>query len=321
MQDQILDWLVVILPFLLSVWGILVTLEPLDKRHKTKWRVALFLSGVIVSTLTYRQQETQRARAQASAISIAAEQDRKSAEKFNAFNDSLAAALRSRSQQRSIAAPKPPTADEIAAALSEKLKGLQQPTPTTPTPSPERNTASRIVVVPTPAAPTPTPPPAVQLCLQGRLRDCSDEQLLAWGKPLVAKIETIENDYMADLKKLDDIKSGWLGEIAGDLLIGVNTDGASKRSKAMTLAEQRVGDRFRDCCAEAAIEYHKELVLRTGDRSDQTAEFEWTQNLLKPIKSKEWKKARQDAGKIIHVVYDLQFLQIDLDIIGIQQRH
>lgn len=317
MEDQLLDWLVVILPFLLSVWGILVTLEPLDKKHKTKWRVALFVSGVLVSTLTYQQQARQRAKAHEAAheaLEHAIEQDRNNAERFNALKDSIAAALRPR-PQRSMIAPKPPTADEIAAALSEKLKGLQ---PTSPIPSPDKHTST--AAAPPPVAPPRTQPLVVQPCLPARLRDCSDEQLLAWGKPLVANIEAIENDYMADLKKLDTIKSGWLGELAGDFLIGVNTDAASKRVKAMTLAEERVADRFRDCCAEAAIEYHKELVLRTQDRSDQTAEFEWAQNVLNPIKSKEWKKARQDGGKIISILYDLHSLQINLDIVGIQRR-
>lgn len=60
MQDQILDWAVVVCPTLLSVVGVFVTLEPLDKRHRNKWRVGLLVFGVAISSLTYIQQRHQR---------------------------------------------------------------------------------------------------------------------------------------------------------------------------------------------------------------------------------------------------------------------
>jgi len=320
-QDQILDWAVVALPTLLSLWGVLVTLEPPDKKHKTKWRVALFLGGIFVSGLTYRQQASQRARAHEEAhefLEHVVEQERLGAAQFNALTEKFNAfvALHPR-QERLPAMPKPPSAEEIAAEVSKQLKG-SQPATSSSTP-PAKSPANTTTVVPAPVPPIVAALPQPTVCRGDRLSECSDEQLLAWGKPLVAKVQAIEDDYMADLKKLDDIKAGnWLGEALGEI-VGIGNDKTSRRLKAHAQAEEKVADYFRNCCAEDALAYHKELKLRTGGGLEKTDDYEWATNLLKPPKSKEFKNARQD-NKIIGVVYDLQSLQSGLQIAQIEKR-
>jgi hypothetical protein len=130
MQDQILDWAVVALPTLLSLCGVRVTLEPLDKKHKTKWRVALLISGLVVSGLTYRQQERQRARANAEShefLEQVIEQERIGTAQFNALTDKFNAFVaRHARQERPILTPQSPTAEEIAAEVSKQLRGSKR---------------------------------------------------------------------------------------------------------------------------------------------------------------------------------------------------
>ena len=140
---------------------------------------------------------------------------------------------------------------------------------------------------------------------------------MEWGKPLVTNIEAVENDYMADLKKLDDIKAGswnWLREIAG---IG---DKDSRWLKAYADAQEKAVTRFRSCCADSALSYHKELAQRIGGGLAQADIYEWMQDLMKPVKSREYKNARDDASKIINVLGDLHQLQIELEIAQVKRR-
>jgi len=273
--------------------------------------VALIISGLLVSSLTYWQQEKARVKATGEAREYheqQIQQERNSTEKFNALLEKFNAFVTER-RQRPVIPPRAPTADEIASAISQKLKDLQnaQPTTTTPTKNPAATLASS----------TAQPLPTVQPCRGDRLSECSDEQLLNWGKPLVENIEVAENDYMTDLKKLDDIKAGkwnWLREFAG---VG---DKDSKWLKAYAQAQEKAADHFRDCCAESALAYHKELRQRLGGGQESKKAYEWVQDLMKPKNSREYKNAKQDAGKIVDVLGDLHQLPIDLQIAQLRRR-
>lgn len=306
-MDAALDWLVVVLPTLLSLWGVLVTLEPLDKRHKAKWRAALIACGLLVSTLTYWQQAKARVRATGEAREFHEQQiqeEDNSANKFNALVERFNALVAERRQKRLANAP-PPTAEEIASAVSQKLKDMQIATSVT---TPSKNPSA-------PVTAAVQPQPAPRSCRGDRLNGCSDEELLEWGKPLVSNIEAVERDYMTDLKKLDEIKTGnWLRE-----LVGVG-DKDSRWLKAYAQAQDKATNHFRDCCAESALEYHRELTQRVGGGQENTGTYEWVQQVTMPSDSKEYKKAKQDAGKIIDVLGDLRRLPIDLQIAQIQRR-
>jgi hypothetical protein len=139
-------------------------------------------------------------------------------------------------------------------------------------------------------------------CRGDDLKDCSDEKLLKWGKPLVEQVQQIETAHMAALKALDDITGSWAG-----FLFGKDKD--SKWLKAYAEAQHSTADQFRDCCAENALIYNAELVARVGGGLQDNEAFEWVQKLLKPVKSKEWKEARSEAGKIISVNGDLNALE------------
>ena len=307
MMDAALDWLVVALPTLLSLWGVFVTLEPLDKKHTLKWRIALLVTGVLVSAFTYWQQARGRVRTAAEAREYREQQiqqERDSAIKFNALFDKFNSFV-AEQKHKSVAVPSAPTAQEIASAVSKRLNDMRsEHPPTEAAPSSAKNTA--------PVASSSAPPlPIIQPCRGDRLRECSDEQLLEWGKPLVSNIEAVENDYMADLKKLDDIKAGnlnWLKEFVGA------GDKDSRWLKALAQADEKATNRFRDCCAEGALAYHKELAERVGGGQEKAETYEWVQNLTKPTNSKEYKNAKRDGNKVLNVVSDLEQLQIELHI-------
>lgn len=156
--------------------------------------------------------------------------------------------------------------------------------------------------------PSVTPPP-VRPCRGDNLHDCSDEELLEWGKPLLAAVDGIVNTHMADLKALDDIKGGnWMS-----FLVGQDKD--SKWLRAHAEAQEKAADGFRDCCAESTLNYHRELVQRLGGGTDKNNVYQWVEKLLKSTKSKDWKEARQDAGgRILDINYDLSVLSNHLDL-------
>lgn len=312
MPDSVLDLLVVLLPFALSVVGVW-TLEPLSHRHKWTWRVGLIVVGALFSVLTHVQQAKQRAKTandarelEERAIRQAQESDQRLSDLKQNLNALLAESLR---QKRSAAVvlPKYPSAEELADELDKRLSARLSPNSKNPTADKP----------PVPTKPTPTPVPTapdpamIRSCRGDHLNECSDENLLEWGKPLVANIEDIQNQYMADTKKLDDIKGGkmdWLRELAG-----VGGDKDSKWVKGFELANRSATEHFRDCCAARAIVYHKELLQRDHKRPDNTTLYEWVQDLQKPTNSKEWKKAREEGSKVGDVYFDLDFFQIDLD--------
>jgi hypothetical protein len=319
MPDSVLDLLVWVLPFLLSLVGMLLTLEPLSQqsqRHKWKWRIGLAVFGGTVSLMTYVQQARQRAQSVSNVRELreqALHQERESDQRaddlkknFDAF---VAESLR---QKRSapIAIPKSPTAEEIAAEVEKKLSArLNQPNSGNGTPEKPPVQAN-----PTPTlVQKPTEHAISRSCRDDHLNECSDEELLERLKPLVTNILAIREEYSADTKRLDDIKGGkfdWLRELAG-----VGGDKDSKWLKAFELARQKASDHFRDCCAESALVYHKELLQRYHEASDNAELYEWVQNLLRPVGSKEWKKARDDGFKVISISFDLHSYQIHLEYV------
>jgi hypothetical protein len=311
MNDQILDFCVIVLPTLISLGGILFTLEPLNNQHKLKWRWSLLIVGVAVSGLTFVQQERQRAKGDTEARSLQEhmiQQELQIGTLTNALNTFTAKSVNQRVHVPSSIA-KIPTADEIAAALDKHLVD----SPIRPIPSPTATPASQHPL----AVPTPTPSmtDVSKPCRGDRLSDCSDKELVEWAKPMMQQIAAIEDKYMADLKALDDIKGGnWIREVVG---IG---DKNSRWLKAHAAADETVAESFRNCCAESAISYYKELAQRSGAGLDKTDLYEWMKDVTKPPKSREYKNAKQDGGKIIFVRGDLRQLEIQIDINAIQRQ-
>jgi len=58
------------------------------------------------------------------------------------------------------------------------------------------------------------------------------------------------------------------------------------------------------CCAETVLVYHKELLQRYHEGSDNAELYEWVKSLLWPMGSKDWKKARDDGYKVGDVYFD-----------------
>jgi hypothetical protein len=317
--DSVLDLLVWVLPFLLSLVGMLLTLEPLSQqsqRHKWKWRIGLAVFGGTLSLMTYVQQGRQRAQSTSNirelreqALRQERESDQRAEDLKKNFDVFVAESLRER-RATPIVIPKSPTAEEIAAELDRKLSarlnGANSPNPTEGKPL--------VQAKPTPTlVPTPIDPPIRRWCRNDHLNECSDEELLERLKPLVTNILAIHEEYSTDTKRLDDIKGGklnWLRELAG---IGGDKD--SKWLKGFELARKKASDHFRDCCAETALVYHKELLQRYHEGSDNAELYEWVQSLLRPVGSKEWKKARDDGSKVGDVYFDLHFYQIHLEYV------
>lgn len=207
-----------------------------------------------------------------------------------------------------------PTADEIATAVSNKLKDAE-PLPNTSSPT-SKSPASATNVVPPPVVPTAPQPAITYPCRADQLSECSDDQLQDSGRPVVAKIEAIQKDNSADLKKLEDIKRGnWFGEIVGEY-IGGGGDKDSSWLGAYALAQEKAADSFRDCCAQKALAYHKELTLLLRSSQENTTVYEWAEELLKPNpKPKEWKKLTEKTGtNLLHVMMALHSMQFDLEI-------
>jgi hypothetical protein len=144
-------------------------------------------------------------------------------------------------------------------------------------------------------------------CRSDDLKDCTDEELLEWGKPLVESVIRISDSHQAALSALDNIKGNWAG-----FLFGKDKD--SKWIKGYSEAQKNTADEFRNCCAESALHYHAELTARVAGGSLRNESYEWVKDLLSPIGSKGWKRARSDSDKITDIEYDLKRLQIDLDL-------
>jgi hypothetical protein len=91
------------------------------------------------------------------------------------------------------------------------------------------------------------------------LQECTDEELLEWGSPLVSQIGALDDQYNEEVKKLDDIKNGnWIGLVFGA------PDKNTKWLKGFEQAQVKATERFRDCCAGSVLAYHRELMQRVG---------------------------------------------------------
>jgi hypothetical protein len=317
MLDLTLDLLVWVLPFLLSVLAFFLTLEPLNERykpHKWKWRIGLVIFGAGVSFMSYWQQTRQRAKAasdvqdlQEQILHLEREGEHRTDDLKGQLNAFVAESLRHKS---GAVVAKTPTAEEIATELDKRLSARLQP----PNSATEKPPVQQLPTKPTstPVSP-PAAPPIIRPCRDDRLSECSDEQLLENLKPLLAGIRAISDEYSAETKKLDDINGGKMDWLR--ILAGTGGDKDSKWLKGLEHAKRTATERFRDCCAERALTYHKELLQRDHKRSNEAELYEWIQNLLKPINSKEWKKARDEGAYVGSVYFDLDFFRIDLDYV------
>jgi len=318
MSDSVLDMSVWVLPFFLSLVGILLTLEPLSpqqQRHKWMWRIGLLVFGLSVSLLTYIQQARQRVQSATNlrelkeeALRQQQDSDKRTEQLSKNFQSFVAESLRQK-QSQAIIVPKTPTAEEIASELDKRLSArLNAPSSTlAPVPRPSIQPKEATPSASTTSVATATSRP----CHDDHLSECTDEQLLERLKPLVTNIETVYQEYSADTKRLDEIKArkfDWLRD-----LTGVGADRDSKWLKGLALAEQKASDRFRDCCAASALLYHQELLQRDHKVLDNAQLYEWVQNLLSPVGSKQWKKARDDGRNVDQVYFDLHSYQINLE--------
>lgn len=142
-------------------------------------------------------------------------------------------------------------------------------------------------------APIPTPKP---LCRGDNLSICTDEDLLEWGKPLDKEISRYYGYYETERDKAQTL--------SGNNLLA-----------AMEKAENTLADRFRDCCAEETEKYYREICVRVGGGHQKTDFFEWKQQLMNPVGSKEWKAARQHVIiEVPNIHYELEMRMLDLDL-------
>lgn len=118
------------------------------------------------------------------------------------------------------------------------------------------------------------PPPAEKPCRGEDLSSCTDEALIEWGKPLIEKISAVSercSERKKSARQLD-----------------------SKRLIAAFDAANVLGaDEYRDCCAEDALKYRRELALRLGGGLQSKSFAEWTEKLLQPSGSKERREAER----------------------------
>jgi hypothetical protein len=169
----------------------------------------------------------------------------------------------------------------------------------TPTPTPTPTAIARIIQTPTPK-PTPIPTPPPKPCHGDNLRDCEDEPLVQWGQPLAEKVKRITDQFSLEMKMSNEFTG-------------------NKSIKAFEAAEKNAADSYRDCCAEDTLKYYKELCARIGGGSKLQSLSDWTQQLLQPINSSAWKKARENGGDMmININYELgaamRQLQLNIDL-------
>jgi len=186
--------------------------------------------------------------------------------------------------------------DEIAAAVANKVK-------------------PGIVAPEVPQTQTAIPPqPKAHSCRGDALQECTDEELLEWGSPLVAQVGALDDQYNEEVKKLDDIKNGnWIGVLFGA------PDKSTKWLKGFEQAQVKAVERFRDCCAGSVLAYHKELMLRVGGGEQEKGLYDWVEDVTQPVQSKAYKRAKQDQ-RVPFVKIDLDRLQSHLKIKDMYER-
>jgi hypothetical protein len=83
----------------------------------------------------------------------------------------------------------------------------------------------------------------------------------------------------------------------------------------MKAAENDASDKYRQCCATDALRYYKELAHRAGGGKEKLEFYVWSEKLLSPVNSKDWKAARTDAdSQITQANFDLQDLARELEL-------
>jgi hypothetical protein len=280
-----LDWAVVILP---AAFGFMV--ELLDERIRKRpiWKVGVVVFGIVISVSVYFQQRISR-ESGSQVVAQLKEQMTQEGKTITAEIDSLVARL----NPPSVLSPKHarlpnlqknrqpsptnteqvvtpvaptvhvPTTEELATAVADKLRQEQS--------------------IPKEAAVTPQ---EIRPCRGDDLRDCTDEQLAVWVRPLTEKLRTISGRYSSDMEAISKHKQSLLGA----LIRGDDTP------KLLDQADQRAADTYRECCAQDMLKYEQEMSQRVGAGSRDAHLCEWSEKLLSPIGSREWKSARKEGG-------------------------
>ncbi len=284
-----------IIPFFLAAYGGHVAAEALTdlrarRSAKTKFW-GMFAIGVLLATMY--QYRTQKADGEKQKRADAAQEtaritetefeagERANAELTQSLQRSLEKALtHPQSQEQRIALLQ--LRDDISKELAEKLKPADTSTDKTLQNS----------LVPGTDSPLGTKP-----CREDDLADCADRELVEWGTELLTKTRAISDAYIAAIEVLNKSPndSNWL------------------ERNAQT--NEAAADRFRDCCAEDAVKFRKELAVRVGGGFQDTESYDWVQKLLSPVQSDEWKAARENAGyKVNNISYNLRSLSRKLDL-------
>jgi hypothetical protein len=322
---EILDFLVgivwlAVVPFVLAAYGGHLAAQTLTE-HGARRRSILFfwglcVIGIMLATFyqyrlktvddarelrtTVIESERQRKLDDAQHRALEAQLELKALEKANGDQIAWMQKRMDRLMAQTQLSDRTNSAQEIKKDLVEMSNKLK-----------EQATITQPIVVLAPLPIAQEPPPRPSECRADSLKICTDEDLLRWGKPLVEKVTKIESDHMAALDALENVTGNWAG-----FLFGKDKD--SKWVKAYTEAQQNTADEFRNCCAENALNYHYELTSRLEGGLQNNDAYDWVRQLLKPVKSKDWKQARSEARAIVRIAYDLDTLQINLNIKMIQ---
>jgi hypothetical protein len=298
-----------IVPFILAAYGGHVAAQALTDPSQRRTAKGIFwglcLLGIVVAIVyqfrvakideerqikaAVADEERQRRTDAAQQEALQAQADLKAIEKSNGEQvlwlkrrlDAVISGARSQGQGNAALALR-----NDLAAMAETMKGQTGARPQT-----------------APSTPLVTQPPPSKPCRGDRLSECLDEEILEWGKPLFGRMSAIVDVHMAGLKALDDIKGG------SRLSFLTGQDKDSRWLKAYAESQEKAADQFRDCCAENALRYQKELAQRVGGGLEKKDLYEWIERLLKPVKSKEWKDARREGGsKVLDIEVDLRTL-------------
>jgi hypothetical protein len=293
-MDQALDWLVVVLPTIVSLLGVLVTIEPVDSANRNTrriWRIVLIAFGLIVSTLTYVQQDRQRKQALSDVKEFRerlSKQEEHSEAKLNGLTDQFKAFLEHKiPQPKTVIMPALPiqqgpvlSAEEIAAIVAKQLKNNQPPPP---------------VTLPNPHKP----------CRGDDLGNCTDDELVDWSKPLLSHVEAIYSEYVKERN------------------IFSNTTFKDRRKFMETylLFQENTSARYLDCCSEDVLKFYKEMALRLGGGLQPKSLEDWTHDLTLQSKSQQHQDAVMMIGShIISIRGDLSILPAELNIKRLDER-
>lgn len=128
-------------------------------------------------------------------------------------------------------------------------------------------------------------------CRADNLSLCSNDDLLTLGSVLQHRMKLILDEFQEATSGMERGTPGWY--------------------KAFDAAEVRASKEFRECCAEDALKYHKEVAARLGPGHEDAALYDWTQKILQPLDSNDYIEAAHDT-KAIQFYYDLTVMQAEL---------